>query len=1512
MSYKVFYSNGDEKTIDPNHPEFEFITSKNTNIHHQTVTPFSGSTITKLNSKGDMILKLEPSYTVTNSGVKSIVRRGEARYSKVRSWIKNLSSQEDKQWVSKVHITHVEPVIVKPSMVDSALGKAMMIYKLGSYPKSFTVFSPIEYLQNQVHNMYELIVSKEQSYKISINFHAFFHQGSDREKMCDRYFKTKAIIIYTASPEEDIKMELSDAINTLSVEFDSFTSSGSGWVIYQILSSHVEFYDYQAFRGSSYIELPSIIGDKKATVNVKNKDERCFYYALTSALYPAKTNMNSPSTYEKYMKWMKPGSAEFPMPVCSSKYRRFEKMNNIGFNVIGFTCSANTVDFQLIYSSSFSTTDKEVINLLLIQESEINKKSKKITFEPKPEPKNHYVWLKSLGRLLSATSKTNHKVFPCVRCFQMYTTEEVLQRHLIGCRSLKPQVIRMPINEAQALAQSVDGKKFKANNSLEFKAYEKQMKKIACVYADFESILVPCKAGEGNTIKNNVHIPSSFCMKTVCIDSNHNSDTLSYRPESKEIRMKAAEEGRDFYEVGEEMVANKMWEFLHKEHARIVDLLSNPKPLIMSKKDESLFKIADECHICEKKFKIQDNPRWKRNNYKGEYVDAIHKNCRPVLQNASKCSFYKSDYSCVICKTSNFDVDAIAFDHETGNSLGYIHKKCRTGYKKKIFVENCKAFSSQELCTVCELELPPDYDCKVRDHCHILGNFRGAAHKSCNLQWRIKKPENYKLPVVFHNLKGYDSHLIIKSYRGKENLSCIPSNTEKYLSLSIDNFNFIDSYQFMPQSIEALVDNLKKDGIMKFKNCLAKFKNQKLTPAQQNLIIQKGVYPYTYSNSWDKFNKDHLPPIEKFYNDLSKEECTPKLYNHACEVWKEFQCVTFGDYHDLYQDMDVLLLADVFEGFRDLALANYRLDPLHYCTSPGMAWDAMLRMTGVKLELLTDVDDYQLFENSIRGGISMIGKRYAKANNKDMLDYDKTKKSTYITYDDANNLYGAAMMMDLPNGNFKKLSENEIKTFDLLSIPENNPTGYRLTCDIRIPEDKHDFFNEYPVCPERVVVTNDYLSDFSKIAQATLGVKEDKSQKLVPNLFDKIRYCVDYRYLQYCVKLGVEILKIHEIISYDQSAFLSPFIQLNTNLRTKCKNEFEKEFFKLMNNSVFGKTMENIRNRIVYKLVNNPKKFSRLTAKPSFKRATVITQDVLVGVEMDQDKIFLNKPVYVGATILDLSKLIMLEYHYDYIIKRYGDKATLLFTDTDSLAYEIETDDIFKDRQEDMHLFDFSDYPDNHRIFDFGADAEKTTAEWKAMNKKVVGKFKDELMGKIILEFVGLRPKMYSYHTEDTNDKKERCVCKQDCTCRNCKCKDEEINGGICKCTYQNVKKGKGIKKCVLKSNTKFACYKNTLFAMRDNCQRVKKESLIDPKNSKMLAEWIEKDENTPSNVGSSRLQMTSLRSFNHRVYTITANKIGLSAYDNKRFISDDGVNSCSYGHYRINTCDPFARILVV
>ena len=453
-------------------------------------------------------------------------------------------------------------------------------------------------------------------------------------------------------------------------------------------------------------------------------------------------------------------------------------------------------------------------------------------------------------------------------------------------------------------------------------------------------------------------------------------------------------------------------------------------------------------------------------------------------------------------------------------------------------------FQQSNNCWICKKPIYNE-DEKVREHCHITDKFRGAAHWDCNINFQLTK----KIHVIFHNLKGYDSHLIFSElHKFNLKVDVIPNGLEKYMAFFLGrDLVFIDSMQFMNFSHDKLVKNLVDED---FKCSVKELDSENL-----KILKQKGAYPYEYMNSFERFNEDKLCARKYFYSSTKdKKNCKDDKISDGhvsiedymvCErIWDKFKMKNMGDYHDHYFKKDVLLLADVFEKFIDTCLKYFESDPCHYFGAPGLSWNAMLKMTHVKLEKISDIDQYLFIEKGTRAGISYIAKRYAKANNKYMCDYNPSKQSTFITYLDKNNLYGWAMSEYLPYGECEWLKN--VDELDVMSINEKSDVGYILEVDLKYPDKLHELHNDYPLAPEKLAVTNDMLSKYYKSVADKHDIKVGDVKKLISNLGDKTKYVLHYINLQFYLSLEMKLTKIHKVLKFKQSDCMKKYIDFNT------------------------------------------------------------------------------------------------------------------------------------------------------------------------------------------------------------------------------------------------------------------------------------------------------------------------------------------------------------------------------
>lgn len=1097
--------------------------------------------------------------------------------------------------------------------------------------------------------------------KVNILLLAQYKRGiSQNIEFHDANFKTENEVILSST---NLSEFYSQAKRKIIVETENFEARGSQWHLNQIYRLELRVNKYVPFRGSSYVELPKELAAKKAIINIKNDDDKCFLWSILAQLHPAPRDPQRVSKYKQYEHDFDEVLKEFPVKITDID--TFEKSTKISVNV--FHYEIGSIRPLRITKQE----EKDHINLLYLRD----------------ENKSHYCLIKNLWRLISnqVTKHCAHREV-CVMCLSNFANKDLLNKHKIICSKNKPAEAQLP-------------KPY--DNKLCFSNWNNSLKVPFVIYADFESLLRKIHScnPSGNKIDADGKVTETSYTKQY---QKHEPISSCYYVKYQNEDYKAPVE-----HFGED-VAKQFYRSLREEAIKIAEIYENPVPMIpLNDEEKEKYEESKFCHICEKS--IFEVP--------------------PILEKNVK-----------LC------VNAINYFLEIGDDEKYAE------YKGKL--EQLKHYAALN-------------KRKVMDHDHLTGEYRGPAHSLCNINYRNP---NF-IPVFFHNLAGYDAHLFIKEFGNDDgHINMIPNTEEKYISFSkavtydgtkTINLRFVDSFKFLSSSLDTLAGNLNKDQFRE----LSKF----IDKNHVDLVTKKLAYPYEYMDSEEKYEETNLPPIECFYSTLNNKnkdtmndeewEDFTKAYKNAQDIWTKFNVKNMTEFTQFYNKIDVLLLADIMENFRELSLETYKLDPVWYFTTPGFAWDAMLRKTEIELELLTDIDMLLMVESGIRGGITQCSKRYGKANNKYMNEkYDPSKESVYLGYFDANNEYGWSMCKYLPYKDFK-WGCTEI---DVTKISEEADTGYILEVDLEYPSELHDSHSDFPLAPEN-------------------RIGSEQLPKLMTTLYNKKNYVVHYMNLKYYLQHGLKLTKIHRVLEFQQKSWLKTYIDLNTELRSKAKNDFEKDFYKLMNNSVFGKTMENLRNRVDIKLCSDERKAEKMIAKPNFKDRTLFTES-LAAIHFEKTAITLNKPIYVGMSILETSKLCLYGFWYDVLKPKYGDQISLHYEDTDSQIFSVKTEDFYQDMKEFIDELDTSDYPQNN---DYGIPR---------VNKKVLGKFKDELNGKILEEMIGLRSKCYALNTFENNKTKEK------------------------------IRKIKGIQKCVVKNEIKFDDFKRCLF---ENETVYKKQNLF-------------------------------------------------------------------------------------
>eukprot|EP01060_Flectonema_neradi_P002958 TRINITY_DN1184_c1_g1_i3.p1 TRINITY_DN1184_c1_g1~~TRINITY_DN1184_c1_g1_i3.p1 ORF type:complete len:1193 (+),score=204.74 TRINITY_DN1184_c1_g1_i3:83-3661(+) len=516
---------------------------------------------------------------------------------------------------------------------------------------------------------------------------------------------------------------------------------------------------------------------------------------------------------------------------------------------------------------------------------------------------------------------------------------------------------------------------------------------------------------------------------------------------------------------------------------------------------------------------------------------------------------------------------------------------------------------------------------KVRDHCHLTGKFRGTACSGCNLTIRDKVLLG-DIPLYFHNARGYDNNYIWQMLgisdielfytetdskgkeRDRDNVDVIKTNSETTMLIAFkcidenDEYYEIrrrprvcvkDSLQLLSLSLDTLLKNLPNDRKPRMRKHMKGLLEEAGAPVNDdniNLLLSKGVFPYSWFDHQKRLGCNSLPEKREWYDTLREEDITDEKYEKAKKIWNMLDMKTFKEYHDLYLFGDVLGLADVVNNFRDTLLDSHGLDPVYYVSLSSYSWDAMLLKTGVHLEQITDPDMYMFFEQQKRGGLTMAVQRHVKSNFPEMVDYDKEKDNQYLWYTDANNLYGWAMMKNLPEYNLqwvddeglKDLTEDFIRSYDVNSKEAVN-TGFTIEVDLSYPEDLHKEHWDFPLAPYNRSVSYSELADYQK--ELIDEKKQGKHEKLICDFNDRRRQIYNIEYLKFLIDHGLKLEKVHRAVSYQQSDWLKRYIEVNSKLRQGAKNDFEKDLYKLLNNAVYGKTLENVRDRMRTKVVKN-------------------------------------------------------------------------------------------------------------------------------------------------------------------------------------------------------------------------------------------------------------------------------------------------------------------------------------
>ena len=540
-------------------------------------------------------------------------------------------------------------------------------------------------------------------------------------------------------------------------------------------------------------------------------------------------------------------------------------------------------------------------------------------------------------------------------------------------------------------------------------------------------------------------------------------------------------------------------------------------------------------------------------------------------------------------------------------------------------------------------------------------------------------------PFIFHNFSNYDCHLFPKRLavkkKDKVDLEIIPKTNEEYISVTYGCISFIDSYRFLSSRLDSLVktlvnnssktlktlekeivDNdeildvvnkivedktikdLKKDYPNEIKNLEETLldyigkNNLKILktgfPDKWKFSTKKLAYPYEYFNSIDDNQKsvDNLKK-EDFFSKLRNKCPNDEEIERTMDFSEKFNIKSGEELTEIYLKSDVLLLACVFEKFIKVLVNEFDFNPLYCVSLLGYTWQCGLKYTGINLQTFQDKDMILLLENNIRGGISSImGDRYVKS--------DEKKKMLYI---DANKVYGHSMSQPLPYDEIK--FDKNVKLEDIISTADDSDIGYFIEVDLKYPDNIKEKTRNFPFAPVKKKINSDGFSGYMKTIKPDTYIQ---TKKLIGGWSDKKMYLIHYGMLKIFIRHGMIVVKVHNILSFRQIRWLEKYISFNTQKRNKAANDFEKDFYKLLNNAFYGKTMENVRNRLKIEFIKKDdyieiiKQQSKLTFN-GFQ----ISYENFDSYTFRQNEVLMDKPIYLGFSVFELSKLLMYETYYD-------------------------------------------------------------------------------------------------------------------------------------------------------------------------------------------------------------------------------------------------------------------------
>ena len=1152
---------------------------------------------------------------------------------------------------------------------------------------------------------------------------------------------------------------------------------------------------YDPLGGGTYLPLPRRYqNSKKGVINVVTKDDLCFVYAVAAARARLKGIVHKhperPGRYtsdvEDLMQVYRDAHSEEPsFPVSTPDIAKWERALKFKINVITIVKGLPAPSSHNL-ASGLKHDPKTTVTLLMWNKQmadNMNKKDSVSSRDPTEEEydaehcaeqKGHFAAIvdwKAFSAVQRVSNNRDRGVF-CPVCLARRTTTKAMAEHLKVCNGNDGGYERMPVE---------------GDNFLRHKVTNAQAQCPVVIYADTEAWNDPSGS-----------LPSTESTMKLC-----QQKMISYR-----LQVVAAE-GFDLGDVPTEYdyvydaddPNSAMWD--HDPALHMLITLRDLQRQIIERFPQDNGTNGDLYTWLNK-----NKALWLSSGSTNNGNDAEHRDPKTLYAVISAVK-KSAEYICTREQFAKVKGVGPKMLEVFGNAIPWGDLLERQSAKDlNMSPEEEERHARAKTCYLCmqpfQTNLSPEQRdaglVKCRDHDHFTGKYRGAAHLCCNSKLKQSYQRNH-IPVYIHNSAHYDLHFLIEAMHKldpKCKFDTIATNSQVCRSLTVSGLVFRDSCALLNNSLDNCLKSLD-DADKVLLRGMCEQRDGELTALGQRqfeLVKKKGHFPYDYLDDVRKL-KGPLPmDAESWYSRLSASGPSEADFVTIRQVCDAFGIDprapgAFKQWHDLYLEIDVKGLADVMQKFRSLTMENWGLDTPGYLSIPGLCWAARLKnwesqehmsdeerrelypdydswsetqkaKLGTPTELLTDTDQLHAFQSLVRGGISSVGgARYNRTNHPDLPGYDASRKICVSQDLDANNLYGGAMTQKLPHSDFGTHTPADDDWEPLLDtlligrakfIPSaswnDQDEGAVLTVDLEYPEHLHDSHNDYPLAPELCTISPDMLSPYNKKYNEAHHRRAIPQRKLVAHLGPRKNYVVLAKACALYQELGMRVTKVHQVITYTQVPYMRSWVELNTRLRQQAVrqgHDFLAGLYKLANNSVYGKLMEDVTKHRDAKFVRTRLDLQRKINNPLYQNCMIIKEmdangeNGLVKVMLSKGVIEYNKPLFAGGAVLDESKVVMYDAYYNGL-KQMFPNVRLGGTDTDSFMVDIEVDtkqELYDGFLSKRHMMDLSNFPPEHPLYD-------------PTNCKVLNKLKFEITEPVLIsERVHLKPKMYAFAQVD-------------------------------------------------------------------------------------------------------------------------------------------------------------------